>query len=302
MACLNLALSGHGLNTVDMEIVRKEAIHFGFLLPWAQLNNWNYWRQPWLQGEELQAIFTAYARLRYRLIPYLYSVAHAAHETGAPMMRPMPLLWPHEPDARACLHQFLLGPSLLAGCFTDEVWLPEGRWYNLWDLRERLEGGGWASPAVPDDRGGQLLAPAGAILLMGPAIDFVGQRPDDELTVQVFAGAPGEIVLYEDDGRSFAFEQGAFRTQRISHEPLEGGGLRVRMDAAEGGFEGAVERRELRVVCVGVERPTRVTIDGRPIVRSSYGPRPRWHWSEAEGLATVELGWRDTGAVEVEVR
>ncbi len=302
VACLNLSMSGHGLNTVDMEVHRKEGIHFGFLLPWAQLNSWNYWRQPWLQGEELQAVFTDYARLRYRLLPYLYSVAWEAHTTGAPMMRPMPLLWPHEEDAHRCLHQFLLGPSLLAGCFTDEVWLPEGRWYNLWDLSQRIAGGGWVRPDVPDDRGGPLLAPAGAILLMGPALDFVGQRPDDELTVQVFAGAPGEITLYEDDGRTFAFEHGEYRTQRISHQPTDDGGVRVRLDAAQGTFEGAVDRRELRIIVVGADRPTSVTLDGQPLMRSSYGPRPRWYRDEAQGVVTVELGVRDLQALQIEVR
>jgi len=302
VACLNLSMSGHGLNTVDMEVYRAEGIHFGFLLPWAQLNSWNYWRHPWLQGEALQAIFTDYARLRYRLLPYLYSVAWEAHTTGAPMMRPMPLLWPHEPDAYRCLHQFLLGPSLLAGCFTDEVWLPEGQWRNLWDLTERIEGGRWVTPAVPEDRGGPLLVPAGGILVMGPTIDFVGQRPDDELTVQVFAGAPGEFTLCEDDGRSFAFEDGAYRTQRISHEPLDGGGVRVRLDAAEGDFAGAPERRELRIAVVGIEPPTGVTLDGQPVVRSAYGPRPRWHWDADGALLMIELGMRDLGPVEVEVR
>lgn len=301
IACLNLSMSGHGLNTVDMDIVRQEAIHFGFLLPWAQLNSWNYWRQPWLQGEFLQGVFTDYARLRYRLLPYLYAIAREAHLTGAPMMRPMPLLWPDEPEAAHCLRQFLLGPSLLAGCFGAEVWLPEGLWHNLWDLSEVLQGGGWRSPHIPENRGGALLVPAGGILLLGPEIDFVGQRPDDELTVQVFAGAPGAIDLYEDDGRTFAFEEGAFRTQRISHEPVEGG-VRVRLDAAEGDFEGAVERRELRIVVVGVDRPTRVSIDGRPVMRSGYGPRPRWAYDSASRAAVIELGWRGMEAAEVEVR
>ncbi len=295
VACLNLSLSGHGLNTVDMMVYREDGIHFGCLLPWAQLNSWNYWRHPWLQGERLQRIFTDYARLRYRLLPYLYSVAWEAHQTGMPMMRPMPLLYPHDEQASECLHQFLLGPSLLVGCFTEEVWLPEGGWHNFW-TGERLEGGGRVRPEVPEDRGGPLLAPAGAILPMGPRIDFVGQRPDDELTVHVFAGAPGELTLYEDDGRTFAFEQGQRRTQRISHEPVDGG-VRVRLDAAEGGFDGAVERRELTVILHGLKGASGVSLDGKPIARSSYGPRPRWH-IDADAVV-VSLGRRDMAAVEV---
>jgi alpha-glucosidase (family GH31 glycosyl hydrolase) len=267
---------------------REDGIHFGCLLPWAQLNSWNYFRHPWLQGERMEEIFRSYVRLRYRLIPYLYSMAREAHETGMPMMRPMPLMWPREEAARECLHQFLLGDSLLVGCFTDEVWLPEGTWFNFW-TDERIQGGGTVSPEVPDGRGGPLLAPAGAILPMGPAIDYVGQRALDELTVHVYAGAAGEITLYEDDGRSFDFEGGAFRTQRIHTEPV-GDGLGMHFDDPEGSYDGAVERRETSVIVHGLPEAASVVVDGQPIARSAYGPRPRWHTED--GRLVVSLGMR----------
>jgi alpha-glucosidase (family GH31 glycosyl hydrolase) len=131
VACLNLSLSGHGMNTCDMDVTTPAGIQFGMMLPWAQLNSWNYWRHPWLQGERLQAIFTDYARLRYRMLPYIYSLAREARETGLPMMRAMPLHWPDASDAYDCLRQYMFGPSLLVSAFTDEVWLPEGIWHNF---------------------------------------------------------------------------------------------------------------------------------------------------------------------------
>lgn len=298
VACLNLSLSGHGLNTVDMMSYREDGIHFGLLLPWAQLNSWNYFRHPWLQGDRLEEVFRQYARFRYRLIPYLYATAWEAHRTGMPMMRPMPLLWPHEEAALGCLHQFMLGRALLVGCFTDELWLPEGLWYNVW-TDEPMEGGDMVRPTVPDMRGGPLLAPAGAVILMGPDIDYVGQRPDDELTVHVYAGAAGEVVLYEDDGRSFDFECEAFRTQRISTEPI-GDGLGVHFDDPEGGYPGAVERRETTVIAHGLPEVTGVVVDGRPLPGSSYGPRPRWH---REGdTVVVSLGAQEVGHRELVVQ
>lgn len=302
VACLNLALSGHGLNTVDMMSYREDGIHFGCLLPWAQLNSWNYFRHPWLQGDRLQEVFTAYARLRYRLLPYLYSVAWEAHRTGMPMMRPMPLLWPDQEEAYECLHQYLLGPSLLVGCFTDRVWLQEGEseapWYNFW-TGERIDEQGWVTPEVPDMRGGPLLVRAGTLLPVGPEMQYVGERPDNELTLHVWAGAPGQFTLYEDDGRTFGYEEGQFRTQRISTEPLADG-LGVHFDAPEGGFPGAVERRDLRVIVYGLGSASHVVLNGTPLARSSYGPRPRWHVED--GIVVINLGMRDVEHLELVVQ
>jgi alpha-glucosidase (family GH31 glycosyl hydrolase) len=289
VACLNLAMSGHGMNTVDMASHQEAAIHFGCLLPWAQLNSWNYFRHPWCLGDRIEEFFRQYVQFRYRLIPYLYSIAWEAHRTGMPLMRPMPLMWPHDEDAQQCLHQYMLGPSLLVGCFTDEVWVPEGQWYNVW-TEEPIEGGGWRTPEVPDMRGGPLLAPAGAVIPMGPVIDFVGQAADAALDIHVYAGAAGEIALYEDDGRTFDFEDGAFRTQRFTTEPVADG-AGVHCDAAEGDFAGAVEERDCTLVMHGLPDATEVVVNGVPLQRAGYGPRPRWHIEDRQVI--VSLGRRN---------
>lgn len=296
VACLNLSLSGHGMNTCDMDVNTLGGIQFGMMLPWAQLDSWNYWRHPWLQGERTQAIFTDYARLRYRMLPYIYSLAREAHETGLPMMRAMPLLWPDAPDAYDCLRQYMFGPSLLVSAFTDEVWLPEGLWHNFW-TGEAVDGGGWVAPEVPENRGAPMLVPAGAIIPMGPEIDYVGQRPDDELTVHVWSGAPGSFTLYEDDGTSYDFEDGAFRTTEITCEPTDAG-LRVTISAPEGDFAGAVTERELSFVVHGLGSVSSVACNGDSLVASATGPRPRWRAND-RGDAVISLGRRDLSEVEL---
>ncbi len=295
-ACLNLSLSGHGLNTCDMEVTTPEGIHFGFFLPWSQLCSWNYWRHPWLQGERLQAIFTDYARLRYRMLPYIYSLAREAHETGLPMMCAMPLHWPDAPEAYDCLRQYMFGPSLLVGAFTDEVWVPEGVWHNFW-TGEMVDGGGWVSPTVPEDRGAPTLVPAGAIIPMGPEMDYVGQRPDDELTVHVWAGAPGSFTLYEDDGTSYDFEDGAFRTTEIVCEPNDAG-IRVAIAAPRGEFEGAPVERELSFVVHGLGEVSSVVCNGQALAATATGPRPRWLATDC-GDVEISLGRRDLSEVEI---
>ena len=282
-ACLNLSLSGHGMTTCDMEVTTKEGIHFGLLLPWAQLNSWNYWRHPWLQGEELKAIFTDYARLRYRLIPYLYSCAWEAHKTGVPMLRAMPLEFPDERETHGLMNQYMLGPGLLVGAFTERIYLPEGEWLNYW-TGEQLAGPGWHEPAVPDDRGGPLLVRAGSIVPLGPEMDYIGQRPEDELTIDVCAGAPGSFTLYEDDGQTFAFEQGAFRTTTMRQEPVERG-VRIEIGAADGAFEAAPEVRGVRLCVRGIEEPARVDVDGEE--------HPGWVWDGKRRVVRVDLAERE---------
>ena len=94
-----------------MDVTIAEGIHYGFLLPWATVNSFNYWRHPWLLGEDLAPIFKDYARLRSRLIPYIYSCAYEAHLTGMPMMRPMVLAFPEEQAGHGYKYQYMLGPS-----------------------------------------------------------------------------------------------------------------------------------------------------------------------------------------------
>ncbi len=296
-ACLNLSLSGHGMSTCDMEAATPEGIHFGFLLPWAQLSSWNYWRHPWLQGERLQAIFTEYARLRYRLLPYLYSCARDAHVTGVPMLRAMPLEFPDDPECHGLLRQYLLGPALLVGAFTDRVYLPAvedapsgGAWYDFW-TGQKVSGPGWYSPAVPETRGGPLLVRAGAVLPFGPVVDFVGQRPDDELTVEVFTGADGAFLLYEDDGLSYDYETGAFRTTRIAHS-AGAGRVSLEVAGAEGHFDGAPACRRVTFVIRGVARPARVELDGEAVARGEEPGLASWHGDEGAGMVTVDAGER----------
>ncbi len=245
-ACLNLSLTGHGMTTPDMEVTTKEGIHFGFLLPWSQLNSWTYWRHPWLLGEPLTGIFREYAQLRYRLLPYLYTCAWQAAQTGYPMLRAMPLEYPNEPATYGLLRQYLLGPSLLVGSFTDEVWLPEGEWVNHW-TDEVHTGPGVCRPTCPADRGGPLLVRAGAVLVMGPPMDYVGQRPDDEWTIHVYAGGTSAIIVYEDDGLTFGHEDGAYRTTQIT-QTTGANQVTVTIEPAAGSFAGAATERETTIV------------------------------------------------------
>ena len=169
-------------------------------------------REPWQFGPEALRIFRAYARLRYRLIPYLYSCAHEAAATGMPVMRAMVLLDRDDPNAWAADTQYLLGPDLLvcpvtsAGARTQRAYLPRGAWIDYW-TGEAHAGGVWVDAPVSLDRI-PLFVRAGAILPLGPEEEWVGQHAGGELTLVVYSDSTGLAsgVLRHDGGRTeFAY-------------------------------------------------------------------------------------------------
>ena len=292
VGCLNMALSGHGMNTVDMEVTTKAGIHFGFLLPWAQLNSWNYFRHPWFQGDRLERIFRDYAQLRYQLIPYLYTAAWQAYRTGLPLMRPMSFLWPDDPETGQCLRQFMLGDSLLAGCFTDRVYLPEGEWYDFW-TEQKYMGGQWVQPAVPDDRGGPLLVRAGAVVpcYSGPSRRrYVDAEFDEWLEFAVWPSAQGSALVYEDDGESFEYERGIGRTTRCSYS-MSDGRLTATIHAAEGTYRDACQKRQLSLTVRALGAPQAVVVNGAPVrVLRTYDKEPEDWAGDAAPYADVHEG------------
>jgi alpha-glucosidase len=196
-------------------------------------------QEPWAFGSEVEAVARKYLKLRYRLLPYLYSLFWEAATTGAPVLRP--LLY-HFPDDEATYHlhdQAMLGPALLAapvvqpGRRQRAVYLPAGEWYDYW-TDKRLRGPLTLLADAPLDRL-PLYVRVGSVLPLGPELRYTGEKPLDPLTLEVYPGQ-GEFSLYEDDGISFAFEDGAYALTRFRQE-LDPAGLTLYADRRVGRFE-----------------------------------------------------------------
>jgi alpha-D-xyloside xylohydrolase len=178
-------------------------------------------REPWAYGEETVEIFRKYARLRYRLIPYLYAYAHIASQTGLPLMRPLLLEFQDDPAAHEVDSQYLLGEWLLIAPILTErdyrtIYLPRGRWM---DYRTSIvyDGPTYLHYHAPLDTLPIFLR-EGAIIPLGPDMDYVGQKPFDPITLLVFPGGKSSLVLQDDhekvttacewDGRCLTLEVG----------------------------------------------------------------------------------------------
>ena len=283
VGCLNLGLSGHTYATCDMDDTRVEGIHFGFLLPWAQLCSWAYWKHPWFLPAELKACFRDYARLRYRLIPYLYSQAWQSHCTGMPLIRALPLAFPGDLRALNVLNAYLLGADLLVTAYDPEIYLPAGEWTDYW-TGETHQGPKAFTYTPPPRRGGGLFVRAGAILPLQADMNYVGEEPETRITLEVFASdtnadADGACVLYEDDGITFDYEGGAFATTEIGLRRGEKG-FALEIGERSNGYEGMPER--CYVMKVHLQKPPQRVALGRKALRKE---------TFADGTLPALRGW-----------
>lgn len=266
---LNHGFVGHSNVSCDMDVFTPQGIHFGFLQSWSQVNSWAYWRHPWLLGETLLPIFKDYAQLRYRLLPYLYSMAHLAHASGWPMMRAMSLVHPEDPACDERLQQYYLGDGLLVGAFTDTVYLPAGNWYCWW-TGTRYEGGREQQCALPAGRGGPLLVRGGAIVPLWPDRQYVGQRPIDVVYLHVWPGGNAEFTLCEDDGVSLAHDRGEVARTAIATRQDEGT-FTVTVSPTAGSYAGMPADRRFELVLHGLARPAALRLNGNPVAEGKSG-------------------------------
>lgn len=191
-------------------------------------------REPWSQGEQALTIFREFDELRYQLIPYLYSLAIEAHQTGLPLMRPMVLEFQDDPATRTIDGQYMLGPNILvapvleAGSLSKPVYLPKGTWYNFW-TETAYEGGRWIPMPTQLDWL-PLFVRAGTILPLGPIEQYVGEQAaahggPDEITLKVYplqlpSPPRGTGHVHEDGGTThFVYDEGTMTIEPDSGAP-----------------------------------------------------------------------------------
>jgi alpha-D-xyloside xylohydrolase len=202
------------------------------------------------EGSPMRASMIFYDELRYRLMPYIYTVAAGTWTNDGSIMRGLVMDWPNDPQARSVNDEFLFGKSLLVAPVTDyrartrSVYLPEtaGGWYDLYDGK-RFDAGTVQADAplnrIP------VFVRAGAIVPTGPVTQYVDEKPDAPLTLNVYPGANGQFTLYEDDGTSERYRQGAFSRIPIRYDDATG---MVSIGARDGkGYPGMPQARTLRV-------------------------------------------------------
>ena len=220
-------------------------------------------QEPWSWGEPYLSINREFIRLRYRLLPYLYTALWQCTQTGAPIVRPLLWAFQDDPTTHTLDDEFLCGDALLVAPVLEEgatrrrVYLPAGLWYDFW-TDERHEGPAWLEVEAPLERI-PVFVRAGAVVPMGPDMDYVSQRPTDPLTLHLYPPAEGQEVvsfLYEDDGETLAYRRGEYRLNRFVLR--EDGGQVDLTWTVEGAFDPGPRRVEALVHWGGGCEPARL--------------------------------------------
>ncbi|MBN8704766.1 MAG: DUF5110 domain-containing protein [Bacteroidetes bacterium] len=231
--------------------------------------------EPWMFGKEAERISRDYLRLRYSLLPYIYTLAHENYKSGLPIARPLFFMDPsdknllNESDSYLWGDNFLISPVVAAGIREKEVVLPKGNWINFW-TDEVVTGGGKISVSAPLDKM-PIFVRSGSVIPMAPVMISTDERPLDTLIVRVYPeiGSTGSFTLYEDDGESLDYQKGAFSETTFTQSGLVVEGkqeLTLTAEKPKGSFKGQVQNRiylfEVRLM---KEKPESVLADGEKI-------------------------------------
>lgn len=255
-------------------------LQYGVFTPLLRSHGTDTPREIWRLGEEGTPFYDAaakYIRLRYALLPYIYSLAADVAFRGGAMMKPLGLEFPDDGRARDLLDQYLFGDFMV--CPVTEpfyylanstpidgakkarpVYLPKGIWYDF-HTGEKLTGGKTILAGAPLDIL-PLYLRAGAILITGPVMQYTSQLENPPLTVTVCPGADGSFILYHDDGETYGYESGEYEEIRMDWNDKEG--LLTIFDRT-GAYPNMPEERELHVRRIASQEETIVCYCGKQI-------------------------------------
>lgn len=231
-------------------------MQFGTFCPMMRSHGTDLPREIWQFGERGSWCFDAQEKmikLRYRLLPYIYSTSWQVSAHDGTFMRPLFMDFTGDNNVYGTGNEYLFGRELLVAPVTKPavkewpVYLPQGAsWWDFWS-NERVAGGQTVNRPVAKDML-PLYVRAGSILPFGPAVQYATEKKWDDLEIRIYPGADGTFTLYEDENDNYNYEHGAFSTIRFSWDDSA---RKLTIAAREGKFAGMLKHRKFRIVLVG---------------------------------------------------
>ena len=211
--------------------------------------------------DKTKAILLKYDKLRYRLLPYNYSLAGMVTNQNYTIMRSLSFDFRNDKNVYDIPDQYMFGPAFLVNPVTQQmytgksaggsagtrkVYLPQGTlWYNFW-TGEKLPGGQTIDAEAPIDVM-PLYVKAGSIVPMGPNIEYATQKPAGAIELRIYPGADGAFTFYEDENDNYNYENGKSSTYSFKWDDKL---HRLAISARKGSFDGMVKKRLINIVVV----------------------------------------------------
>ena len=225
---------------------------FGTFCPMFRIHGTGKGKEMWRFDEPTQKILLDYDRLRYHLLPYIYSVAWQVTRNGYTMMRPLVMDFANDEKVYEIADQYMFGPAMMvnpvieAGAKSRSVYLPvDSMWYDFW-TGKTFEGG-QAVETKASIETMPLFVRAGSIIPYGPAVQYADENPGAPIELRVYPGADGTFTLYEDEGDNYNYEKGAYATIDIRWDDQK---QELIIGDRKGTFPGMVAERTFRIVRV----------------------------------------------------
>jgi alpha-D-xyloside xylohydrolase len=205
----------------------------------------------WSYGPDAQKILVNFDRLRYRLLPYIYSLAWKTTSSDYTLMRPLVMDFRDDVRAENVGDQFMFGTAFLVNPVTEpqaatrNIYLPHVRWFDFW-TGASTDGGRMLEAAAPLDHI-PLYVRAGSIVPMGPDEEWSNQKPEDPIELRIYSGADADFILYEDENDTYNYEKGIYATIPLHWDDAK---QVLTIGERKGHFPGMLADRVFNVVVV----------------------------------------------------
>jgi len=281
-------------------------LQFGAFNPLSRIHHeGNNAVEPWLFGEEAEAICKSAIESKYRLFPYIYSYAREAYDQGWPLIRPLVLEYPDDVEVFDLNSQFLFGEELLVapvveeGAFVKRIYLPEGEWIDFNDKKTIFQGKQWIDYEVALEEI-PVFVKKGSIIPQMPLMQYINEYPAYPLILEVFpasANRKARFQVYEDGGETNDYKSDQF----VKREFLcysKSGIYEIRYkEGAENHFQ--VISRDLIYKLQLTEKPSAVRLSGKKLkaskpvnkddLRNERIKKAEWNWDKESGLCVIKI-------------
>jgi alpha-D-xyloside xylohydrolase len=272
-----------GVDDLGYQELYVRWFQFGAFLPMFRSHGTDTPREIWRfgnPGDPMYDSLVKFLRLRYQLMPYIYSLAGLTAMEDYTMFRVLAFDFRDDPATYDITDQFMFGPALLVNPVTKPmyygpnstpisnaektrpVYLPAGsEWYDFWTAN-RFDGGQTVISNASVDTI-PLFVRSGSILPMGPEINYTNEKPGGLITLQIYPGQDGMFTLYQDEGDNYNYEKGFFATIRFRWEDMKN---RLIIEERQGNFSGMNRTLQFRISLIGDDNDRLIAYEGNQLI------------------------------------